>query len=249
MSSTLTLARTESRLLTREWAMMIFAFVFPPLTMMIVAGSFGSEPDEEFNGLAPDMFYVASYFGIPIAAIALIGLPVALAGYRERGVLRRFQAFGVPRSSVIGAQALVGAGLIVLGALLVLGVAAPTYGVPTVERPLCLGIGFTAGVVSMLVLGTACGLLISTARGAQAFGLLLFFPMFLLSGGGPPPDVMPDVMRRMSDFLPLTHVVGAIRDPWLDDGLIAPHVAALGAWTVIGAVGIAVGLRRLNRAS
>ena len=43
--------------------------------------------------------------------------------------------------------------------------------------------GFVAGTVVMLLLGTACGLLIGTARGAQAFGLLLFFPMFLLSGG------------------------------------------------------------------
>lgn len=247
MTATFTLARTEARLLTREWAVMIFAFVFPPLTMLIVAGSFGSDPDEEFNNLAPDQFYVAGYFAIPIAAIALIGLPVALAGYRERGVLRRFEAFGVARSSVIGAQSLVGAGLIAFGSALVLAVALPTYGIPSVERPLELAVGFVAGTATMLVLGTACGLLIGSARGAQAFGLLLFFPMFLLSGGGPPPDVMPAIMRRLSDVLPLTHVVGAIRDPWLDDGSIAGHLVGLAVWAAVGAAGTVVGLRRLHR--
>ncbi|WP_116995878.1 ABC transporter permease [Desertimonas flava] len=249
MSATFTLARTEARLLTREWATMIFAFVFPPLTMLIVAGSFGSDPDEAFNHLAPDQFYVAGYFAIPIAAMALIGLPMALAAYRERGVLRRFQAFGVPGSSVIGTQSLVAAGLIAIGSALVLAVALPTYGIPGVERPLELLVGFVTGTATMLLLGTACGLTIGSARGAQAFGLLLFFPMFLLSGGGPPPDVMPAVMRRLSDVLPLTHVVGAIRDPWLDDGSIVLHLVGLAVWAVVGTAGTIVGLRRLNRSA
>lgn len=249
MSATVTLARTEARLLTREWATMIFAFVFPPLTMLIIAGSFGSERDEAFNDLAPDDFYVTGYFAIPIAAMALIGLPMALATYRERGVLRRFQAFGVPRSSVIATQSIVAAGMIALGSALVLAVALPTYGIPAVERPLELIAGFAAGTVTMLLLGTACGLVIGSARGAQAFGLLLFFPMFLLSGGGPPPSVMPAIMRRLSDVLPLTHVVGAIRDPWLDDGSIALHLVGLAAWAIVGAVVVATAARRLNRSA
>lgn len=244
MSAVVTIARAETRLLTREWAMMIFAFVFPPLTMLIIAGSFGSSPDEEFNGLRPDHFYVAGYLGIPIAAIALIGLPVALASYRERGVMRRFRAFGVSSTSVAGAQALVGLGLMVLGALIVLAAAGPTYGVPALERPGELLVGFVVGAITMLTLGVACGLLVRTARGAQAIGLLLFFPMFLLSGGGPPPAVMGSALRSVSNALPLTHVVGAIRDPWLDDGSIAPHLVGLAVWLAIGLAATAIGLRR-----
>jgi ABC-2 type transport system permease protein len=249
MSTTLTLTRAEARLLTREWAVMIFAFVFPPLTMLIVAGSFGSEPDDEYYGLAPDLFYVVSYIGIPIAAIALIGLPVAIAGYRERGVLRRFEAFGIDRRSVLGAEALVGLGLVAVAVLTLLAAGGAVFGIPAVEWPLGTAAGFAAGTAVMLLLGTACGLLIGTARGAQAFGLLLFFPMFLLSGGGPPPDVMPTVMRKASDVLPLTHVVGAIRDPWLGTESVGPHIVGLAVWAVIGAVAVAVGLRRLGQTS
>ena len=50
-------------------------------------------------------------------ALALVGLPVALASYRERGVLRRLEAFGVSRGAVLGAQAVVTCGLVVLGAI------------------------------------------------------------------------------------------------------------------------------------
>lgn len=239
-----TLARTETRLLAREWATMVFAFVFPPLTMLVIAGSFGDQPDDGFGDLIPTEFYVTGYLGVPIAAISLIGIPVILASYRERDVLRRFAAFGVPTRSVAGAQAMVGAGLVVVAALTVLAAAAPTYGIPTLQRPVQVLVGFTAGTATMLTLGVAIGLVVRSARSAQAVGLMAFFPMFLLSGSGPPPDVMTDPMRRIADLLPLTHATSAIRDPWLDDGSIAPHLAGLGVWFAIGMAGITALLRR-----
>ena len=177
--------------------------------------------------------------------MALIGLPVVLAGYRERDVLRRFAAFGVSTLSVAAAQALVTVGLVVLAAATVLAVAEPTYGVPTVDDPLAVAAGFALGTVTMVVLGVALGLAIGTARGPQALGLLAFFPMWLLCGGGPPPEVMSDPMRRVADLLPLTHVVSAVRDPWLGigDG-IGENLAALAAWLVAGLVAAALLLRR-----
>jgi ABC-2 type transport system permease protein len=45
--------------------------------------------------------------------------------------------------------------------------------------------------------------------------MLLFFPMWLLSGAAPPPGVMSAAMRHVSDILPLTYAVRAIQQPWL----------------------------------
>lgn len=244
MTAVLTIARSEARLLTREWAAMVFAFVFPPITMLIIAGSFGHQPDEEFANLIPSEYYVAGYIGVPIAAIALIALPVSLASYRERDVLRRFAAFGVPTRSVVGAQALVGAGLVVVAALTVAAAALPTYGIPAMARPVEVVIGFAAATGTLLAIGVALGLAVKSARGAQAIGLLAFFPMFLLSGGGPPAAVMSAPMRRVADVLPLTHAIGAIRDPWLDDGAIGGHLLALAVWLAAGLAGAAALIRR-----
>ena len=244
MSALAALTRTEARLLSRDWAAMVFAFAFPPLTLMVLAGSFGTEPDEGFANQLPADFYITGYLGIPLAALALIGLPVLLASYRERDVLRRFTAFGVPTRTVVTAQALVAGVLVVLAAATVLAVAAPTYGVPGVEDPLAVAAAFTLGSVTMIVLGVALGLSLKTARGAQALGLLAFFPMFLLSGGGPPPEVMSDPMRRIADVLPLTHVVAGIRDPWLGSGGVGGHLAALTAWLVAGLAVVSWQVRR-----
>lgn len=43
--------------------------------------------------------------------------------------------------------------------------------------------------------------------------MILFFPMWLLSGGRTAPDVMGETMRRTSGALPLTHVVERFRIP------------------------------------
>ena len=90
-------------------------------------------------------------------ALALVGLPVTLAAYRERGVLRRFEAFGVSPATVIATQAIVAAGLILVGVGAVLVVAAPTYGIPHVVHPAQAALGLAAGTLTLLLLGIAVG--------------------------------------------------------------------------------------------
>lgn len=244
MSALIALAGVEARLLTREWAAMVFAFVFPPLMMVVLAGVFASGgPDVAYDGANGTDYYVAAYLGVPAAALSLVGLPVMLASYRERGVLRRLEAFGVRTLLIVTAQALVTALLIALAAVLVLAVAAPVYGLPAVGRPVPVAVGFVAGTVTMVLLGVALSLAAPTARAAQALGLLVFMPMWLLGGGGPPRGVMTPAMRHVSDLMPLQHVTAAIREPWLQTGAVGDDLLALGAWSAIALVLITLGLR------
>lgn len=244
MSAVTTLVGTEARLLTREWATMVFAFAFPPLFMLVLAGVFGNEDDMANTGVSGTDYYIAAYLGVPMGALALVGLPVMLASYRERDVLRRFEAFGVPTSRIVAAQALVTAVLIVLAAGLVLAAAAPIYGVPPVDDPAGVAATFVAGTVTMIALGVALGLAVPTARAAQALGMLVFMPMWLLGGGGPPPEVMSDPMRNISDLLPLWHVTAGIRESWLSGSGFGDHIVPLGIWLAIGLAAIAILLRR-----
>ena len=153
-----------------------------------------------------------------IAATGLIMLPVHMASYRERGVLRRFAAAGFPRWSFAIAQLVMGLAMIVLAAALLLGVAALVYGIPPVGQWWRVVVGFVFGSVGFISLGVLLGSLLPSARSAQAVGLLLFFPSFLLGAGGPPPQVMGSALRQVAEVLPLTLVTDAIRKPWLGLG-------------------------------
>lgn len=213
-SVTRRLVSTELKLLLRDPMTLTFVIVFPIVSMLIIGGSFGTEPDGAFP-VNPSHWYVASYFTVVIGATGLIMLPVHIASYRERGVLRRFAAAGFPRWSFALALLVIGLAAIAVSGALLLAVAAPVYGIPDVEDPVRVVAGVVVGSIAFVSLGVLLGTLLPSARAAQAVGLLLFFPSFLLGVGGPPPAVMSDVLQDISEKLPLAVTTNAIREPWL----------------------------------
>lgn len=234
-SVTRRLLSTELRLLTRDPLTLTFVLVFPIVTMLIIGGSFGTEPDAAFP-VNPAHWYVASYFTVVIGATGLIMLPVHIASYRERGVLRRFAAAGFPRWSFAVALLVVGLAAIAVSGVLLLVVAAPVYGVPDVEDPLRVVAGIVAGAVAFVSLGVLLGTVLPSARSAQAIGLLLFFPSFLLGVGGPPPAAMSDTLADIADVLPLALANQAIREPWLGLGNATGSLLAVTAIAVVATV-------------
>src|SRR6202046_918126 len=124
-TATVRLVRTELRLMLREPLTLIFVFVFPVVTMLIIGGSFGTTPTVAFDWVNPSKWYVASYLTVVIAATGLVMVPVHLASYRERGVLRRFAAAGFLRWSFALAEMVTGLVAIAAGSAILLVVAAP----------------------------------------------------------------------------------------------------------------------------
>jgi ABC-2 type transport system permease protein len=231
----------ELRLMARDPLTLTFVFVFPVVTMLIIGGAFGTDPDPAFGGRDPSQWYVASYFTVVIGATGLIMLPVHIASYRERGVLRRFAASAFPRWSFALAQLVVGMTTIVLGGALLLAVAAPVYGVPDVQDWGRVAAGVAAGAVAFVSIGVLLGTVLPSARAAQAVGLLLFFPSFLIGVGGPPPSVMGHALEQLSRVLPLALVTRSIREPWLGLG---PATGSLIAVAVVAGVSLALAARR-----
>jgi len=227
------LVRAELRLMTRDPLVLTFVFVFPIVTMLIIGGSFGTDPDPDFSGARPSHWYVAGYLTVVIAATGLIMLPVHLASYRERGVLRRFVASGFPRWSFAIAQLLVGLITTAVACAMLLVVAAPVYGIPTMHVPWRVAVGLVAGALTFVSGGVLLGSLLPSARAAQAVGLLLFFPSFLLGSGGPPPEVMGSALRAVANVLPLTQVTKSVREPWLGLGTATGSLIVVSVMAVV----------------
>jgi ABC-2 type transport system permease protein len=166
-------------------------------------------------------------------------IPVHVASYRERGVLRRFAAAGFPRWSFALAQMVTGLVAIAVGSVVLLAVAAPIYGLPPVQHLPQVLAAFGLGAVAFVGIGVLLGTLLPSARAAQAVGLIIFFPSFLLGAGGPPPHVMGSALRHVAGFLPLTWVTDAVRDPWLGLGMATGSLAVVAALAMV-AGGLAV---------
>lgn len=242
--TTLRLTGLELRLLLREPMVAVSLVGFPVVTVLVLAGVFGQAPDPEFGGAAPDDHYVAGYIGVVLAALGLITIPVHVATRRELGVLRRFRASGLGSGVLLAGEIALGATLGVVAAALVLAAGTAVYGVRAPEDPLAVLGWFIVGLACFIAIGVALGSILSTGRAANAVGNLLFVPMFLLGGGGPPRAVMTGAMQGLSDALPLSHVVGGLRHAWLgatDD----PH--SLWWPLLVAALAVALAVRTARR--
>lgn len=225
----------ELRLFLREPMTVIFALALPLIFLFVLGGVFGNTPNAKvYGGHGPLDYYVPAYIGLVWAAIGLLAVPVHLARYREDGVLRRLRASAAPAWATFGAQVIVAAMIALAGAVLVIVAAVLAYGI---HRPQSVAGVAAAWMLSGIVFSALAILLacIPTSRGALGAGLGLFFVMMMLSGAGPPFEVMTHVMRDISNALPLTYTTRVMQAPWLGSALDWTDVAVAAAMAAAAA--------------
>ena len=97
-------------------------------------------------------------------------------------------------------------------------------------------VGFVLGAVAFVSIGVLLGTVMPSAWSAQAVGLVLFFPSFLLGAGGPPPPVMGSALRAVAGYLPQTRVTDAVRDSWLGVGTATGSLVVVAALAVVATI-------------
>lgn len=224
----------EIKLLVREPFTVLFVFVFPLVVLLVIAGVFEGD-DGAFGDATPTNYYVAGYIGTVIAALSLVGIPVHIATYRERGILRRLVASSVSSYAWLVSQMIVGLALAAVGATVLVAAAVLIYDVRSPASAGGVVLSFLIATLAFVAVGLLLGMLMPTARSAQGIGLGLFFPMWMLSGTGPPPNVMTDAMRAVSDLLPMTWMVNALQESWNASGFDARSLAILLGLLVLAA--------------
>ena len=213
--NTLRLTAVELRLLLREPMVGVALIGFPLATVLVLAGVFGSAPDPEFAGVAPSDHYLAGYIGVVLSAMGLITIPVHMATHRELGVLRRFRSSGLSPGVLAATEIALGTVLGTVASAVVLVAGTAIYGLQMPVDPVGVLGWYLAGLACFIAIGVALGSLLPSGRSANALGNLVFVPMLLLGGGGPPRDVMTSAMGTLSNVLPLSHIVGGLRHAWL----------------------------------
>jgi len=210
------LAWTEIKLSLREPTVAVFALAFPLILLYLLLLSFGNQPDPDFKGENSVDFYVPAYVAGTIAAMGIIAIPVHLASYRERGVLRRLRASGIAPGSVLIAQVLVASLLVAVATLVMLLLGSASFELSAPESWPIFFAGLVLATASFCALGVALATLLPSARAAQSIGLLLFFGMFFISGGGPPEPILPDGVVFAANALPMSYAVDALQTGWWD---------------------------------
>jgi len=165
MSQTLTLTRIESKLFLREWAGVFFVFVLPVglLTIFSLLDTGGGNSDG-----VPASFLPTMAIGIGIGILGMATLPMILAGYREKGVLRRMATTPVRPVKLLVAQLLLHLAAAVLVIALILGLGTLVFGAELPAAPLPFAVSAVLYSAAELSIGLLIAGLVSTAKGVRA---------------------------------------------------------------------------------
>ena len=220
MRSLAKLTLVELKLFTREPVNLVFTLILPVMILIVMGEVFGRAAGNSavYRGVNAMDYYVPAYIGVVMAAIGLVSIPVHIAGYRERGILRRLRSSSLSIKSFIVSQLVVS--LIITLACLVILIAVAVL-VYHIQMPHSIGLVIAGSIIAMLTfvaLGIFLGLILPNARTAQGVGMPLWFFMFMLSGSGPPRDVMTSVMQTAGKLTPTWHSTSLIQDLWLGYG-------------------------------
>jgi ABC-2 type transport system permease protein len=208
----------EIKLFIREPITVVFTLALPVLFLVVMGGVFGNTPNPDifiYRGVGAVDYYMPSYYGLVMMAIGTVALPVHLAGYRERGVLRRFRASSFSVWSVLGSQLMVSFVIAIAGSLLITAVGIVTYHPHMPVYPGQLVAAFVLGTICFSCIGFFLGAVLPSTRSAQGVGLILFFVMMILGGAGPPPEVLTGAMGVIGEITPMRYVILMLQNPWL----------------------------------
>jgi ABC-2 type transport system permease protein len=225
----------EARLARRQQPVGLVIGVVLPIVLLVIIGSIPADHKhmKVLGGLTYFNVYVPIFLAFVIAALALFGLPIPLATYRQQGILRRLSTTPAPPAWVLGAQLVLNLCFAVVELPLLLAVAVTVFGAAAPRSPggLVLALGVTIAALFTF------GLWISAiARGEQSAGVLAvacFLPLLFFAGTWFPRAEMPRPLLDISNLTPLGAAVQAIQSSLLDGFPPVAPLLVLPAYAVV----------------
>jgi ABC-2 type transport system permease protein len=184
--------------------LLIFSICMPVVVMVILGIIYGSKP--AFEGA--DYSFLEQSFGavaaIAVCAGGVMGLPLVISDYRQKKILKRFKVTPVSPSMLLAVQVSVYALASVISLVLVYATAALFFGYRMEGSWLTFLGAYLLVLLSIYSIGLLVGGTASDIKTAGVWASVLYFPMLVFSGATLPYEVMPGVLQKAADVLPLT---------------------------------------------
>ncbi len=171
---------------------------------------------------------------------------ISIVREKEMGTFEMLISAPVSRSEVIYGKTIPYVLLGMSNVPLILGVAVFAFHVPMRGSLIALFIAAFAFVCTAVAFGTLISTYCKNQQQATLAGLLFNFPMIMFSGILFPVENMPDSIRWLSFFDPLTHYMGLLRNIMLKGGeidYVATHIVYL---AIIAVVSVVASFRRFH---
>jgi len=208
----------QVKLYIREPMSAFFTLLFGPSLLVLLGFIFGNNPDPMTGGMGYLDLSVPAYIAVIIGVVGLTAVPIPSATRREMGVLRRFSATPLRPLTYFVADVLAPFLVTLVGILLLCLVGTVVYRVRFDGNLFSLLAAVVLGSCAFFALGYALIGLLPGVRAVMLIGNVLLYLLMIFSGAVVPLEVMPETVRSISRFLPLTHLVALLRGLWFGKG-------------------------------
>lgn len=236
MTAFLNLAGVLTKRTLRDPAAIFFMLAFAPFFALVMGLIFGNEPDPQFGGLGYMDANLVNFSAIVVAIAGIVLVPIDLVGQRESGALRRFRATPLRPVIYIAADIAVRWVIALAGIALMLAVGVFGFGARPGGSLGGVLLMSALGILAFLTLGYALTALVPTLGVAQLVGNVLVYPLIMLSGATVPLAVLPEAVRTVAVWSPLTQLVQGLQGWWLATPTWTPAAVMLGVIALAGTI-------------
>ncbi|WP_148411859.1 ABC transporter permease [Murimonas intestini] len=222
-----TMLKTELKLSLRGMDMFIFAICIPVAVIVLLGIIYGNKP--AFEGA--EYTFLQQSFGavstIAIGAGGLMGLPLVVSDYRNRKILKRFKVTPVRPVVILLVEVTIYSIYALASLALIYITAFCFFDFRMVGSFAEFLLSFLLVMLSMFSIGMMVGGIAPNIKMAGTIASILYFPMLIFSGATLPYEIMPAVLQRVADILPLTQGIKLLKGTSLDlplDNIFFPVV-------------------------
>lgn len=237
MKRFLTFLKVEGKLSLRSPDGIIFGIGMPVGVLLLIAVVAGSQ-----SAGGADYSFLQSAFAslltVGICATAFMGLPLTIADYRDKKILKHFFATPIRPFMILSVQVVIGMLTSFFSAALVTVLAVFGFGYRMEGDPFLFIGAFLLVMLSMYSIGMILASLCKTVKIANIVTTFVYFPMLFLSGATIPFELFPDTVQKVCNVLPLTHGIKLLKavslNMWSQEIWIS--VALLIVFAVVGCI-------------
>lgn len=216
MRGLLCLLATEFKLFFRIPVFAILTIIFPAGLLYMFGAIFGNKPVDMFGGYGTIDVSIPSYSGMIIVITGILSLPIGVANYREKKILKRFNATPMNAYSILVSQVFVNFIMTLCGMIVLIIVGKIFFDMRFLGRVFPVIFAFTLSTLSIF----SCGFLIASVsppsvRATNSIAMAVYFPMLFLTGATMPIEMFPPVMKTISKFIPATYAINLQKGIWL----------------------------------
>lgn len=207
----------EQKLGFRSGDMLLFGIGMPVGILILIAMIAGGKAAGSGYTYLDSAF--ASLIAVGICASALMGIPLTIADYRDKKILKHFFATPCSPMWILGAVVCCGIVTAVLSAVAVTTASVAAFGYQMEGNVLAFIGSWLLTLMSMFSIGMMLASLCKTVKKANAVTSLVYFPMLFLSGATIPFEIFPEGLQKVASVLPLTQGIKLMKAVSMGDSV------------------------------